>query len=197
MKFYHGEVATMWYFKIQMKVASNGNENCNELVWDWFVATRAKNVPISGLALLPISLKIAQKLGNCNFKAYDGWLESFKRKHEIASRTISGEGKQCQCYSRWLENRIPEIVVGDSQEDIYNCNETALFLRPFQQKHWLKNVKHELNWKCYQVLIQLMTSDFFCSRYNLWKTTWHEIWNRWIPTLRSCGLPSVCLGGGG
>ena len=49
----------------------------NEVVLKWYTLARQRNVPISGPMLQEEAQQIAAKLGCREFKASNGWLESF------------------------------------------------------------------------------------------------------------------------
>jgi hypothetical protein len=49
----------------------------NRAVFEWFVSARAKGVPVLGPLIQAEALETAEKLGKDNFKASNGWLESF------------------------------------------------------------------------------------------------------------------------
>jgi len=60
----------------------NDNEIINNEILDWFVAVRAKNIPISGPIIQEKAREIAVRHGNHSFKASNGWLSSFKNRHK-------------------------------------------------------------------------------------------------------------------
>jgi len=69
--------------KIKRELKKTTNEDVNEMVWKWFVSVRAKNHRVSGPVVQEYAKKFAQKLGKTEFKASNGWLESFCKRHQI------------------------------------------------------------------------------------------------------------------
>ncbi|XP_025424407.1 tigger transposable element-derived protein 7-like [Sipha flava] len=67
------------------------NDEINKAVWNWFVKARSKNIPISGPMLQEKSKDIAIKLGNTDLKGSNGWLECFRKRHNISWNQVCGE----------------------------------------------------------------------------------------------------------
>ena len=66
------------------------------------------------------------------FKASNGWLESFKRRHNLKQMTISGEcgNVQKETVAGWME-RLKILISGYKPEDVWNTDETGCFTEPF------------------------------------------------------------------
>ncbi len=119
------------------------NEQVNKILFKWFIDARNKNLPISGPMLQEQGKQIASKLENSDFKASNGWLESFRKRYSISYKQISGEAKDVDplTVDDW-KNKIEEICDGYSAENIGNCDETGLFFRALPNKTLtLKNEK--------------------------------------------------------
>ena len=86
------------------KARITGNE-INNAVWEWFIAARAKNVPVSGPFLQAEALAVAKKLNITTFKASTGWLDSFKARHKISFNNVCGEANDVdeETVSDWKE----------------------------------------------------------------------------------------------
>ena len=63
----------------------------NELVYQWFKQARAKNIPLSGPIIQEKALEFAQNLDLMEFKASNGWLNSWRSKFSIGFFKICGE----------------------------------------------------------------------------------------------------------
>ena len=57
-----------------------GNEELNELCWKWFQDAVKRRINVTGPLLKEKALKFAKDLQNEDFKASNGWLESFDQK---------------------------------------------------------------------------------------------------------------------
>lgn len=62
-----------------------GNEEINTKVWDWYTAQKASGIHVTGSMMQQEALCIARALGINNFAASNGWLDSFRRLHNIVS----------------------------------------------------------------------------------------------------------------
>jgi hypothetical protein len=60
---------------MKRKSKVTGNEEINEVVWEWFTNARSKNILISGPMVLREALAVAKSLGNDQFNASTGWLD--------------------------------------------------------------------------------------------------------------------------
>ncbi|XP_066274905.1 tigger transposable element-derived protein 4-like [Branchiostoma lanceolatum] len=112
-------------------VRQTGNEAVNKLVWEFFVDTRKRGLTAcSGPMLQEAARKFAAELGVSEFKASNGWLESFKRRHNIVGGTVVGESASVSnaTVEEW-KDKLAQITRGYAPEDLYNMDETGLFFR--------------------------------------------------------------------
>jgi transposase-like protein len=63
----------------------------DERVYNWFLAARAERITVSGPMVQEKALMVAGHLGNEEFKASNGWLECFRKRHNIKFKLESGE----------------------------------------------------------------------------------------------------------
>ena len=63
----------------------------NEALYSWYLLAVSKNVYPDGLILTENAKEIGSRIGIDDFKASNGWLDSWKKKHNIRKMTISGE----------------------------------------------------------------------------------------------------------
>ena len=83
----------------------------NKLIYKWFVQARAKNVPLSGPIIQEKALNIAEELHISDFKASNGWLDSFKDWYGIGFYRVSGESADVDSeIADKFKERLPEIT---------------------------------------------------------------------------------------
>ncbi|CAB3252374.1 unnamed protein product [Arctia plantaginis] len=101
--------------------------NIEKCLLEWIKQTLDKNIPIDEPLLKEKSKEFATKLGIQNFSASNGWLEGFKRRHDIAFKKAAGESKsvdQGVC-NHWTKD-LPNLLEGYKLDDIYNADETCV-----------------------------------------------------------------------
>ena len=109
------------------------NQQVDQLVYEWFVNQRSKNIPITGPLLQERARQIRQELGGPgvdDFKASNGWLEKFRSRHNIKCRVLSGEAASVDptTVDEW-KKRLPSIIDKYDPNDIYNADESGLFFK--------------------------------------------------------------------
>lgn len=62
-----------------------GNEETNQKVWDWYNRQKNLGIKVTGPMLQREARSIARGLNIPNFAASNGWLDSFRRLHNIVS----------------------------------------------------------------------------------------------------------------
>src|SRR6185312_2157056 len=67
------------------------NLDVNSLTYEFFRLCRSKGFAVSGPMLQVYAKKIADAIGVSEFAASNGWLESFRRRHNISFKVICGE----------------------------------------------------------------------------------------------------------
>ncbi|XP_072141031.1 tigger transposable element-derived protein 6-like [Dermacentor andersoni] len=112
-----------------------------EALYQWFITTRAHNVPISGPILATKAKNFAFLLGRPNFEPGGGWIQRFKERHGIVYKNVVGEAASLdtEAKQQWLQTKLPSVLERYAEKDIYNCDETALFFQMLPSKtHALK-----------------------------------------------------------
>ena len=106
------------------------NKDVNVICWEWFQTARTLNIPVTGAMLQEKALRCARHLGNTDFKASNGWLESFRRRHGISFSVKSGVPVDVSndVIDDW-QQRIPPIADAYKAEDVSKSNDTELFHR--------------------------------------------------------------------
>jgi len=106
-----------------------------ECVVKWFKQCRDANVSIGGPILKEKAENFAKSLGHEQFKASNGWLENFKKRHGIAFRKVCGESAAVSddVVNEWKIN-LSELLEGYKPCDIFNADETALFYKCMPDK---------------------------------------------------------------
>ena len=101
-------------------------------VWEWFKKMRSQNKPIDGPTIQAKALEFARELRiqEDSFKASNGWLSSWRARHNVTYGSITGEGAAVDltAVADW-KMKIPELTNGYEQKDIYNLDETGLVFR--------------------------------------------------------------------
>lgn len=79
--------------------------------------------------------EIAEKIGYHGFSASNGWLQKWRKRHNIAFKNISGEAADVS-YADVTQFRttLSSILAQYRAEDIYNADESGLFFRALPTK---------------------------------------------------------------
>ena len=106
----------------------------NDAAYKWYCLARQRCIPVSGPLLQEEALQIARGIDpNTCFKASNGWLDSFKKRHNIKQMIISGECADVQeeTVAGWHE-RVKVLMDGYQPQDVWNTDETGCFYRTQQ-----------------------------------------------------------------
>ncbi|KAG0439561.1 Tigger transposable element-derived protein 6 [Dictyocoela muelleri] len=75
-----------------------------------------------------MALKKARSCRITNFVASSGWLQSFKKRHQIRSKMICGESGIVYCSVIGdFKTLYHEKIRSFNPDDVFNCDETGLF----------------------------------------------------------------------
>ncbi|GBM57901.1 Tigger transposable element-derived protein 4 [Araneus ventricosus] len=107
----------------------------NEAVLEWFKTVRAKKIPVSGPMIQHKAKELAYPLGIENFSARNLWLDRFRIRNNITCRSLCGEADDVDpsSYEGWQE-RLPLVLAGYDDKDIFNVDEKTLFFRALLNK---------------------------------------------------------------
>ena len=124
------------------KVRSAEYEEVNQLVWRWFERARAKNIPLSGPIVQEVARGFAKNIGKEDFQASNGWLECFRKRHQIVFQNLHGEAQSADATSASdYISRLPTIIGDYTPENIFNADETGLFYRALPRKSLVEKYK--------------------------------------------------------
>jgi hypothetical protein len=64
-----------------------------------------------------------------NFKASDGWLQLFKRRHSIVFKSVQGEAADVDIegLKAWQQDVLQKEISKFKEDDVYNADESGLF----------------------------------------------------------------------
>jgi hypothetical protein len=93
------------------------------------------DIPVTGPMLQSKAKKIAQRLQIVNFQTSNGWLESFRARHNINFRSLLGElaGVDLEAAEDW-KSKVNQVVSEYPPENLFNAHETGLFYRQMLRK---------------------------------------------------------------
>ncbi|XP_060577389.1 tigger transposable element-derived protein 4-like [Ruditapes philippinarum] len=113
----------------RMRHASN--RDIEMALFEWFKTVRSQNVPIDGPMLARKANSLACELGMENFQATNGFIERFKNRHGISSKTLSGEGASVDNSQteNWMQSKLPSLIKDYEPKNVYNIDETGVFYK--------------------------------------------------------------------
>ncbi|XP_070581983.1 tigger transposable element-derived protein 4-like [Ptychodera flava] len=93
--------------------------------------------PLSGPMIQEQALIYAEQLNKPEFKASNGWLESFSKRNNLSFHKVSGESADVpqETVDSWTA-RLPHLIEGYSPRDIFNMDETGVFYRALPDKSY-------------------------------------------------------------
>uniref|UniRef100_A0A674JH65 HTH CENPB-type domain-containing protein n=1 Tax=Terrapene triunguis TaxID=2587831 RepID=A0A674JH65_9SAUR len=105
-------------------------------LFTWLKEKRAQGVLLAGPAVKEKARQLAASLGLNDFKASDGWFTRWKKRFNVACGKEQG-GKQSAnkpTTEQWQCEKLPRILEKFSRADIYNADETGLYLKGLSSK---------------------------------------------------------------
>ena len=115
----------------RMRIKEGTFSNLDDLVFKWLLTVRSRNVVVTSSILKTKARELAEKINVKGFQASDGWLDRWKRRYNVAFKTVSGEGNSCttEMTAPWDETTLPTILSKYKLDEIYNADEFGLFYR--------------------------------------------------------------------
>ena len=100
----------------------------NEALYDWYNMATSKNVYPGGPQLIAKAKEIATRMGKLDFEGSSCWLSKWKKRCNIRRLTVCSESGDVSGATiiSWKE-RLPEILRGYDEENIFNLDETGCF----------------------------------------------------------------------
>ncbi|XP_071481843.1 tigger transposable element-derived protein 4-like [Diadema antillarum] len=77
---------------MKRKLRKTGNEELNATVYEWFKDATARMMPVSGPLFRLKATEIAAELKLNEFKASNGWLVAFRKRHNVFGKMSSEHG---------------------------------------------------------------------------------------------------------
>ncbi|XP_047984684.1 tigger transposable element-derived protein 6-like [Leguminivora glycinivorella] len=109
--------------------------NLEQCLFTWFKQCRNKNISVSGPILKEKAEEFAKSLQIHNFKASNGWLENFKKRHDLAFKKVCGESASVskEVCTEW-KSQLKSLLNGYDPNDVFNADETGLFFKCLPDK---------------------------------------------------------------
>ena len=124
---------------------SSNADVINEKLYLYYNQAKLKKLPVSGPILQHKALDMAKELGVNNFKASNGWLDSWKKRFNIRKFKCSQEATHlADTETSVLDGykfRLHSMTSGFTPENIFNCDEIGIFFRALPDKLFEKNGK--------------------------------------------------------
>uniref|UniRef100_A0AC35THZ0 HTH CENPB-type domain-containing protein n=1 Tax=Rhabditophanes sp. KR3021 TaxID=114890 RepID=A0AC35THZ0_9BILA len=124
-------------------------EEVNSLTLQFISAAKGNDIHISGTLIKEKALDYAKRLGYNNFKASDGWLDSFKKRNNIKTKRISGEASNVDKkivpeFKESLFALLTDLSDAGEEEDttVVVNDETSTIITSAQFRSNLKDMKN-------------------------------------------------------
>ncbi|XP_042236775.1 protein bric-a-brac 2-like isoform X2 [Homarus americanus] len=103
----------------------------DEAVYDWYREQRAEGVPVRGIELQAVAMRIASILNIEGFQASGGWLQKFSARHNISNQPIGGENSAQyveESDQLRLDNSLLEVQLytADDETDAVNFGDVDI-----------------------------------------------------------------------
>jgi len=104
-------------------------EELETILAAWFKQACTANASISGPHLKEEALHVAAQLGINRFRASNGWIGSFKKRHYLVYKTVSGESAivNPETVMDWKSEELPKIIKVYWPNDVFNVGGSGQF----------------------------------------------------------------------
>jgi hypothetical protein len=129
---------------MKRKKIKTGFEEINRLTEEWLKEANRRHIDVTGPLLKSKALKFASDLSIADFKASQGWLQSFQKRNNLTFKIPCGErgDVNIEVVESWI-SRVPELIKDYAERDVYNIDETGLFFKDSGRVQTLSN-KHKV-----------------------------------------------------
>ena len=105
--------------------------NVETAITTWISTAREKNAPSSGPLVKLKAEEFAKKINKPDFKATNSWFCRFKKRECLVHKKLHGKGEAADVESRvqWLNGIWPDLRKRFNEEDIWNTDESGIFIR--------------------------------------------------------------------
>ena len=115
------------------------DKDLDKAVITWFTQARSEGMPLSGTNIQDQAAKFHKMLhpNDETFNASRGWLRNFKDRHAIRQASIHGEQRSAdEEAANSFPDQLRTILIdgGYGPEQVYNCDETALYFKLLPDK---------------------------------------------------------------
>lgn len=110
-------------------------KDVEECMIKWFKQCREKNITLGGPLMREKAEQFARSLGHIDFKASNGWLENFKKRHNISFKKVCGESGAVNddVVVDWKAS-LPDLIKDYDPKNKFNADKTALFFKCLPDK---------------------------------------------------------------
>ena len=108
--------------------------------FEWFCSARDLGYVVTGPLILEQTNIFALEMGLDDFSRSTGWLDAFKKQHQIKFTNLCGESADVP--TSVIENyhqSLPDIYQGYHPRDIFNVDESGLFYHQLQTKSLMQH----------------------------------------------------------
>lgn len=106
-------------------------KDLDQAILPWFYRQQQNNIPILGPIMKAKAENFAEELSLSAFKASEGWLGKFKRRHHINYCQTNGEARSVDISvtGDWINRVWPKLKENYASSDIFNADKAGIFLK--------------------------------------------------------------------